>query len=122
MKRIKPDGWPNIAPRLISADVAGLVGFIRVVFGASGEIKQNAPSELRIGDSVLLVSDGGGLRDAMSAFLYVYVADADEAYRRAGAAGAVTIEEPTDTPYGDRRATVRDPWGNIWQIATYGGD
>ena len=121
MKKSKPDGWPDVAPRLFSDDVPGLVDFIRAVFGASGEIKTHAPSELRIGDSVLLVSDGGGVRDATSAFLYVYVADADDAYRRAGAAGAATIEEPTDTPYGDRRATVRDPWGNVWQIATYGG-
>jgi uncharacterized glyoxalase superfamily protein PhnB len=27
------------------------------------------------------------------------------------------MEEPTDTPYGDRRAMVRDPFGNIFQIA-----
>jgi hypothetical protein len=24
-------------------------------------------------------------------------------------------------PYGDRRAMVLDPWGNIWEIATHGG-
>jgi uncharacterized glyoxalase superfamily protein PhnB len=32
-------------------------------------------------------------------------------------AGAETMEEPVDTPYGDRRAMVRDPSGNIFQIA-----
>jgi uncharacterized glyoxalase superfamily protein PhnB len=55
----------------------------------------------------------------MPAFLYVYVADADQTYERAIAAGAEAIETPTDMPYGDRRATVRDSWANIWQIATY---
>jgi hypothetical protein len=34
------------------------------------------------------------------------------------AAGAATIDPPDDMPWGDRRATVRDAWGNIWQIAT----
>jgi PhnB protein len=29
------------------------------------------------------------------------------------------IEEPQDMFYGDRRATVKDPFGNIWQIATH---
>jgi PhnB protein len=29
----------------------------------------------------------------------------------------VTIEAPLDTPYGDRRAMVRDPFGNVFQIA-----
>jgi uncharacterized glyoxalase superfamily protein PhnB len=55
----------------------------------------------------------------MPAFLYVYVDDADEAYWRAIAAGAESIETPADVPYGDRRAMVRDSWANIWQIATY---
>jgi uncharacterized glyoxalase superfamily protein PhnB len=55
-------------------------------------------------------------------YIYVYVQDADETYQRAIAAGATSIEEPADMPYGDRRATVRDPWENTWQIATYKGD
>ena len=31
------------------------------------------------------------------------------------------MEEPLDTPYGDRRAMVRDPSGNLYQIAHRGG-
>jgi len=54
----------------------------------------------------------------MPAFLYLYVDDADASYRHALAAGAVSIEEPGDMPYGDRRGMVEDPCGNIWQIAT----
>jgi PhnB protein len=65
-----------------------------------------------------MVSDGGGVREVRPTFLYVYSESTDETYRRAIEAGALTIEEPADMPYGDRRATVQDPWGNIWQIAT----
>jgi uncharacterized glyoxalase superfamily protein PhnB len=54
----------------------------------------------------------------MPAFLYVYVEDADRTYWRALAAGATSIEEPIDMPYGGRRAMVRGAWGNLWQIAT----
>ena len=36
---------------------------------------------------------------------------------RALSAGAVSIEAPLDTPYGDRRAMVRDRFGNVFQIA-----
>jgi PhnB protein len=32
-------------------------------------------------------------------------------------AGAVTLEATFDTPYGDRRAMVGDPFGNVFQIA-----
>ena len=37
--------------------------------------------------------------------------------RRALDAGAVSLEAPLDTPYGDRRAMVQDAFGNVFQIA-----
>ena len=46
-----------------------------------------------------------------------YVADADATCRRALSAGATSLEAPLDTPYGDRRAMVRDPFGNSFQVA-----
>ena len=64
-----------------------------------------------------MISDAGA-RAPMTAFLYVYVDDADAAYRRALDEGAQSLEEPLDTPYGDRRCMIADRWGNTWQIAT----
>jgi PhnB protein len=119
MKKFKPDGWRTVTPRVITDDVGGLVGFLRAVFGADGDLRSGAPTEMTIGDSVVMISDGGDVRKAMPAFLYVYVENADETYKRAIAAGAESIESPQDMPYGDRRATVGDSWANIWQIATY---
>jgi uncharacterized glyoxalase superfamily protein PhnB len=58
-----------------------------------------------------------GEREVFPAFLYVYVDDADAVYQRALGAGAVSVEAPWDTPYGDRRAMVRDTFGNLFQIA-----
>jgi hypothetical protein len=58
-----------------------------------------------------------GERDWFAAFLYVSVDDADQAYHRALVAGAVSLEEPFDLPHGNRQATVRDPFGNVIQIA-----
>ena len=121
MTEFRPDGWPTVLPRLFTSDVAGLVGFLKQTFGARGEIRSGIPTEMRIGDSIVMVSDGGGVRDPVAGFLYVYVADVDAVYRTAIDAGAVLIEEPVDMPYGDRRAMVRDPWGNTWQIATHKG-
>jgi uncharacterized glyoxalase superfamily protein PhnB len=105
-----------ITPRIVVENVAGLVRFLRDTFGAVGEVAAGRPAELRIGDSLLMIS-GAGERDLFPAFLYVYVDDADAVYERAIAAGASTIEPPLDTPYGDRRAMVRDPFGNVFQIA-----
>ena len=66
--------------------------------------------------AVLVSGDAG--REPMTAFLYVYVEDVDATCKRALASGARLLEAPGDTPYGDRRAMVRDVWGNTWQIAT----
>jgi uncharacterized glyoxalase superfamily protein PhnB len=96
-----------------------LAGFLKAVFDAGGEGRVGMPAEIRIGDSIVMISDGGGRRETLTAFLYVYVEDADETYRLALDNGAEPVEKPMDTPYGDRRATVIDSWGNTWQIATH---
>ena len=113
---VPPAGFHSVTPRMVVSDVAAAAGFLRAVFGATGEVREGRPAEIRIGDSVVMVS-AAGERESFPAFLYVYVDDVDAAYRRALAAGAVAVEEPLDTPYGDRRAMVRDPSGNLFQIA-----
>jgi PhnB protein len=92
------------------------VAFLGSVFGATGDMQPGRPANIRIGNSLIMVSPATE-RDRFPAFLYVYVDDADLAYDRAITAGASSTEEPCDTPYGDRRGMVRDPFGNIFQIA-----
>jgi PhnB protein len=121
MTRPIPEGWHSVTPRLVVHDVASLVEFLKQAFGGTGDLRTDIPSEIRIGDSIVMVS-GVGLRDAMPAFLYLYVDDIDATYQRALRAGAVSLEAPQDLPYGDRRGMVKDPCGNIWQIATHKED
>lgn len=111
-----PTGFHSVTPRIFVTDVDAQVEFLRVVFDATGEVPTGRPAEIRIGDSLLMVSSAGE-RELFPAFLYVYVDEADSRYQRALNAGAVSVEEPADTPYGDRRAMVRDPFGNVFQIA-----
>ena len=118
MANYVPAGWPRVIPRISAEDTEAVVSFNRHVFGAIGDSHPGRPSELRLGDSIIMVGPATE-REAMSAFLYVYVEDADAVYRLALVQGAKSLEEPWDTPYGDRRAMVRDPWGNTWQIATH---
>jgi uncharacterized glyoxalase superfamily protein PhnB len=109
-------GYRSVTPRLVVEDVEAQVMFLRDVFAAAGAVEPGRPAEVRIGDSVVMISSTAE-REPIAAFLYVYVDDADEAFQRAVAAGATVLEEPLNTPYGDRRAMVRDPFGNIFQIA-----
>jgi hemoglobin len=109
-------GFHSVTPRIVTGDVDGLVAFLRSTFGAIGDVEAGRPAEIRIGDSLVMISEVAE-RDAFPAFLYVYVGDADTTYERALTAGATSVEAPLDTPYGDRRAMVRDPFGNIFQVA-----
>lgn len=118
MPSYQPDACPTVMPRLLTHDVAGLTAFIRQMFGATATDGGSGPTEVRLGDSLILVSDGGGRREPACGFLYVYVPDADAVYERAVAAGCEIAEAPINLPWGDRRTTFRDRWGNTWQAAT----
>ena len=111
-----PDGYHTLTTRVVVADVSAQVAFLRATFDAEGDVVAGRPVELRIGDSLMMIAEAGE-RDLFPCFLYVYVDDADATYERAVRAGASTIEAPLDTPYGDRRAMIRDPFGNLFQIA-----
>ncbi|MEP6742127.1 MAG: VOC family protein [bacterium] len=116
-----PEGWHSVTPRIVAQDAKQLVEFIKQVFGATGEYEKVRPSVIKIDDSMIMISDAG-VRGPMTALLYVYVGDTDATYRLAVDAGARVLEEPSDTPYGDRRCMVEDKWGNTWQIATHPAD
>jgi PhnB protein len=112
-----PPGWHTVTPRIFADDPEGLVGFIKQALEATGDYQTTRPSEIRIGDSIVMIS-GTEFRPRQTACLYVYVNDVDEVFERSVNAGVKVIEAPTDMPYGDRRCTVEDAWGNVWQIAT----
>jgi PhnB protein len=113
------DGWHTITPRLFVSDPEKMVAFLKQAFGAveHPRFSDDAPVELNIGDSIVMIGDAS-VRRATSSFFYVYVPDVDESYEKAIAAGAKSIEAPAVMHYGDRRAAIEDPFGNVWQIAT----
>jgi uncharacterized glyoxalase superfamily protein PhnB len=113
-----PDGWHSITTRLVVHEPEKLVHFLKTAFNASGELEQDRPAIMQIGDSILMVS-GVGSRKPMPAFLYLYVADTDATYKRSLNAGAISLEAPADMPYSDCRAMIKDPFGNDWQLATH---
>jgi PhnB protein len=72
--------------------------------------------------SRLMVADASEQCQPTQAQLYVYVPNADATYQRAIAAGATSGMAPADMFYGDRNASVKDPSGNTWFIATHKED
>jgi uncharacterized glyoxalase superfamily protein PhnB len=108
--------YRTVTPRIFVDDVEAQVAFLRAVFDAAGDIESGRPTDVHIGDSIVLVSATTG-RAPFPAFLYVYVDDADTTFQQAVQAGATGMEEPGDTPYGDRRAMFSDASGNVYQVA-----
>ncbi len=76
-------------------------------------------AEVKVGDSSIMMGEPMGEFGPMPASIYLYVENCDAVYRRALAAGGVSVMKPTDQPTGERYGGVRDPSGNIWWIATH---
>jgi PhnB protein len=126
-----PKGFHSITPYLLVKDAPGLIDFVKQVFGADETFRTMASvdgmeAEVRIGDSRLRIGGGspetGWRGDARPTALHVYVLDTDAAYQRAIKAGATMIQAPMDHDYGERGASVTDPHGNNWYIATHLGE
>ena len=117
-----PQGFPAISI-LATTEGDELYAFLEQVFEATLLDKHDAPDgrpaymSIRIGDSVISVMRPLGDQPIRSA-LYVYVRDVDTVYRRAIEAGARSVQPPTYAVHGDRMATVIDPFGNQWTIAS----
>src|SRR2546421_12124919 len=101
-------GFHSVTPRIVVAEAAAQVAFLRTVFDAAGEHHADRPAEIRIGDSLVMVTPAGA-REPFPAFLYVYVDDADAVYRRARAAGAGLLAGPPRRPLPHPRAGVGGP-------------
>jgi PhnB protein len=70
MTKPVPDGWHSVTPRLVVHDAPLLVQFLKQAFSATGDFRPDVPSEIRLGDSLVMVSSVGP-RDPMPAFLYL---------------------------------------------------
>jgi uncharacterized glyoxalase superfamily protein PhnB len=50
--------------------------------------------------------------------LHLHVDDADAAVAQAADAGATVLQPPQDHFYGERSATLRDPFGHEWLVGS----
>ena len=128
-----PAGYHSVQPYLIFDDCAAAIAFYVQAFGATEKFRMpNAEgrvmhAEIQIGDSTIMLADEAPQMDAFSpahfggspVSLLIYTEDCDALYGRALAAGAKSLREPADQPYGDRMSGVSDSFGYKWWIATH---
>jgi PhnB protein len=129
-----PEHLHAVTPRLVLRDGATAIDFYRSAFDAEeigdrfvGPDGKLIHAEIRIGDSVVMVTDEDdngapakspdSLGGAVSAIMVTYWEDVDRAWERALAAGALVVYPLADQFYGERGGRLRDPFGQQWMLS-----
>ena len=128
-----PDGYHTLTPFLTVRDAVCAIDFYKQAFGAVERGVMKGPdgkvmhAELKIGDSIIMLSDEfpefGALSPQSSGGagmgLHIYVDGVDAAFDRAVKAGAQVEMPVADQFWGDRYGKLKDPFGHKWSIATH---
>lgn len=109
--------------RLITDDLDEMVGFYELITGTTAQRPAPVFAELvtpvatlAIGHTRTVPLFGEGVAEAQanrSAIIELRVADVDAEYERLGQHVDSWVQEPTDMPWGNRSALLRDPDGNL---------
>ncbi len=111
----------SVTPVLTYADVSEAVDWLTRVFGFTERVRiGDHRAQLSFGSGALIVADDSPDRppsragDGVTHSVMVRVDDVDEHYARVRAAGFVTLGEPRELPFGERRYSATDPGGHHW--------
>lgn len=120
-----PDGYNAVIPYLMVPDAARFIEFLSTVFGARVSEQLMRPdgkighTEVRLRDSMIMLSEAADGYPATPVMLHFYVEDVDATFKRAVQAGGTVVAEPSNQFYGDRSGGVKEPSGNTIWIATH---
>jgi PhnB protein len=128
-----PDGYHTVTPYLIVNGAAKALAFYQQAFGAKELFRMEQPggkighAEFKIGDSPIMLADEFpemGARSPQSlggtpVSILLYVENVDQMTEQAVAAGAKILRPLQNQFYGDRSATLADPFGHTWHVATH---
>jgi PhnB protein len=116
-----PEGAGSVMPYVHPAKARIFIDFVTRAFDGKEMAVYEDPqgrvmhAAVRIGDSIIEMGEAPNQTQSNGFFLYVD--DCDAWYGRALAAGATSLIEPADAPYG-RAAAIRDPFGYQWGLCS----
>jgi PhnB protein len=119
----RPEGYHSITPYLQVNGAAQLIDFLKRAFGAEEVMRVNQPdgtighAQMSVSGSVVELADASQQFKPNPTAIWLFVDDVDATYQRALEAGAASIHGPMDQDYGNREASVKDPFGNHWYLA-----
>ncbi len=128
-----PEGYHSVTPYLYVRGAAGAIDFYKSVFGATEIVRMAGPdgrimhAELRIGDSIVMLGDENLSMGVLSpqtvggysTGLHVYVEKVDAVVQKMVDSGAKVLRPIKNQFYGDRSASLLDPFGHMWSVATH---
>jgi PhnB protein len=120
----KPKGYSTVSPYLVVNGADATIAFLVEVFSAvelrrfPNDEGKLIHAEVRIDDTVVMLADGSDGWLPTPAYVHIYVSDVDATYKRAIAAGALSVQEPIKKEDEDKRGGVKDAGGTTWWIAT----
>lgn len=131
-----PEGYRSVTPYLTVTGAEAAIEFYKSAFGAMEVMRMPGPpgliahAELKIGDSMVMLSDempGSDMRSPKSiggttCGVFLYLEDVDATFAKAIAEGAQAVMPPTDMFWGDRFGKLQDPFGHSWSMATHKED
>lgn len=117
-------GFHTITPYLMAPKLSEYLAFLHQAFGAQEHFRATGDAggthvEVRIGDSMLMVSEGAGNTPLHPAMLFLYLEDVDRVYAAALAAGATLLLPPGPNFGEPRGAGIKDPAGHDWYFAVW---
>jgi uncharacterized glyoxalase superfamily protein PhnB len=131
-----PKDYHSLTPSFSFKDTKKAIEFYKKAFNAtvldlfpSLDGKGIMHASMKIGDSIFMMGDEMGDMNrsaetvgASPISLFLYVQDADAAFRQAVAAGATIIYPVAEMFWGDRAGNLKDPFGYQWMVATHKRD
>ena len=127
-----PDGASVVIPRLVCRDPAAAINFCASTFDAVERLRRPGPDGtvahalMTIGPAMIMIegewptlTSRAPKPDGSSpVVMYVYVEDVDQTVERAIGSGAQVLIPAQNQFWGDRTASIMDPSGHVWTIAT----
>lgn len=122
----------KLTPYLVAKNADAAIAFYAEVFGATEDFRMTDPgdgrvghAELRFAGAPMMLSDeypdfGALSPDSIggtAVTLHLSLADVDATVARASSAGAIVLRAPADQSFGERTATLLDPFGHRWMLA-----
>ncbi|MEO8716741.1 MAG: VOC family protein [Burkholderiales bacterium] len=128
-----PKGYNAITPYLAIRGAAEAIEFYKKAFGATELMRMPGPAgklghvEIKVGDSKVMLADeseqmnflGPKEGSGTPVHIHLYVKDVDKTVAKAVELGAKMMRDTQNMFYGDRTASIADPFGHFWHVSTH---